>query len=101
MQFSSHNHRRETHREYLERLEMLADREFAPASQRAIWNLADNLRLIDEAERLLARGYLSELERYRVRAALGDRTPEKAREAAQFYFQRDYSAAVSAERLAA
>ena len=97
----SHNRHRETHRETLERLGLHADREFAPASQRAIWNLADNLRMIDEAERLLARGYLSELDQYRVRAALCGRTPEKAREAAQFYFQRDYSAAVSAERLAA
>lgn len=101
MQFSSNNRHRETHRETLERLELLADREFAPASQRAIWNLADNLKAIDEAERIRARGYMSALDHYRVTAALQGRLPEMARAHAQFIFDRDYSAAVAAERIAA
>lgn len=92
---------RETHREREERLDQLADREFAPASQRAIWNHADRLTQIDEAERIRARGYMTAIEHYQVSAALNGRTPEKARADAQAYFERTYTEAVAAERAAA
>ncbi|WP_260581143.1 hypothetical protein [Sphingopyxis sp. PET50] len=90
--------------EYLERRAFPEyDRTPLPASaaQCAIWNLDDTLRAIDEAERILARGWMTMVDHYRVTAALCGRSPDEARAAARYHFSCAYGDAVAAERAAA
>lgn len=90
-----------SHRAREERLDALASQELANPTLRAIWNHADRLRAIDEAERIRSRGYMTAIEHYQVSAALNGRTPEEARAASRVQFEREYEAAVADERLAA
>lgn len=90
-----------SHRAREERLDQLASRELASPTLRAIFAQDDALRAIDAAERLLARGYLSQVDHYRISAALNGRSPEEARAVVRARFERDYREAVSVERLAA
>lgn len=89
------------HREREERLDALAQVDLASPALRAIWAREDALRDIDAAERILARGYMTAIEGYRVSAALNGKTPEQARASVRARFDRDYAAAVAGERIAA
>lgn len=86
-----------SHREREERLDQLASRELASPTLRAIFAQDDALRAIDAAERLLARGYLSTTDNYRISAALNGRSPDEARAVVRARFAREYAAAVAAE----
>jgi len=88
------------HREREERLDALASRVFASPAQRAIWNLDDELRAIDEADHALSAG-CSMRERQIHLATMAGRTREEAREDAHRRFRRAYEAAVDGERAAA
>lgn len=66
------------------------------AAMRALFNLDDTLRAIDEADLALERGCGS-FERHCHLATLGGRTVEQAKAEAHLAFQLNYTAAVEAE----
>jgi hypothetical protein len=72
----------------------------APATQRAIWNLDDTLRAIDEADLALERGCRM-FERQCHLATMAGRTVAEAKADAHRRFRREYEAAVASERAGA
>ena len=97
MQLNPNLHRYHGHRYHLEQDALLAWQTGASAAERAIWNLADRLKAIDEAEHIRARSYMTMAEHYRVFTTLAGRTPDEARAEAQLRFDHAYSAAILAE----
>lgn len=95
---SSHFH---GHRYHLEQDAILAELADTADAKRAINDLTDRLRAIDEAEQIRARSCLSMTDHYRVFTTLAGQTPDEARAAAHVRFEHAYSAAIFAERIAA
>lgn len=90
-----------SHREREERLDALASQELASPTLRAIFAREDDLRAIDQAERILASGQMVAMDHYRVSAALNGKTPDEARAIVRARFAREYAAAVASEAIAA
>lgn len=101
MQLNPKLHRYHGHRYHLEQDAILAEQTGASDAERAICNLAERLKAIEEAEHIRARSYMTMAEHYRVFVTLAGRTPDEARADAQLRFDHAYSAAVFAERVAA
>jgi len=89
------------HHEREERLDALGQMQIASPALQAIWAREDALRDIAAAERILARGYMTAIESYRVSAALFGKSPDEARAIVRARFDRDYAAAVAGEAIAA